>query len=154
MDGRSNYRGVSKILRTWRFRDLAPVEFLRKAKTFLVLKGRTMKKTTENADQGPYGDFSPAARREWRRIGKILRESHRLRPEDAGALAELVRCWDQVQLTEAEIAKTGLTITGRFGVQVENPLVRVAARYRDQLLRYQRQFGLTPGSRGTRHGGR
>ena len=91
--------------------------------------------------------LSPAARAHWRRLATKLRRDGRLGDLDAGALADLCLCLAKRDQIEAMLEKAGLLMKGYRGDIVKNPLLAPLKLYRDQIARYERQFGLTPLSR-------
>ena len=88
--------------------------------------------------------LSPAARAHWRRLATKLRRDGRLGDLDAGALADLCLCLAKRDQIEAVLEKAGLLMKGYRGDIVKNPLLAPLKLYRDQIARYERQFGLTP----------
>src|SRR5262249_36188448 len=100
-------------------------------------------------------DFlSDEAREEWRRIGPELFRLKLLTVLDIAPLAAYCQSsshWVTAerllrQAAAEDPATRGLTSEGTRG-PVVNPLVRVAARAADDMLRYASEFGMTPVAR-------
>jgi P27 family predicted phage terminase small subunit len=95
------------------------------------------------------GEFEPpfcldkAASAEWDRI---IAEAHWFTETDAVALADRCLCFSRLLAAEEDISKRGHVIPTRNG-KVLNPSIRVARSYREALMKYDTQLGLTPSSR-------
>ncbi|MCU1327481.1 MAG: family phage terminase small subunit [Bryobacterales bacterium] len=97
--------------------------------------------------QEPEG-LSDASRAEWVRITGLLRDRGALDALDQAALRDYLLCWDRLRECEAEITKHGVMVEGINGRQrVKNPACQLARQYRDALVVWSREIGLTFASR-------
>jgi P27 family predicted phage terminase small subunit len=92
------------------------------------------------------GDLSPDARKEWRRVTGLLRQRGVLDALDETALGDYITCWTRLRECEADIAARGVLVQGERGM-VKNPACQLARQYRDSLVTWCREFGLTPQAR-------
>ncbi len=90
--------------------------------------------------------LSPEAQREWKRVADLLEERSALDKLDKTALDDYARCWQRLRECEADIAARGVLVRGDRGL-VKNPACQLARVYRDQLIAWSKELGLTPTAR-------
>jgi P27 family predicted phage terminase small subunit len=100
--------------------------------------------------------LGPEARREWRRVAKLLREQRVVTAADRGALAAYCVSWARWMQAEAVVETEGLTVDvtlyNRKGEEIGtkptiNPNVMVAQQYQRLLMAAAGRLGLDPSSR-------
>lgn len=92
--------------------------------------------------------LSREAKAEWRRITRLLAIRSSLDALDQVALHDYITCWERLRECEAEITANGVMVEGVNGRgRVKNPACQIARQYRDALLAWSREFGLTLSSR-------
>jgi phage terminase small subunit len=91
--------------------------------------------------------LSKAAKLFWRQVvGDFILETHHYR-----ILESALASWDRAEAARATLAKSGLTIVDRFGVERVHPLVGVERDARGLFIRSLRELGLdAEPSNGTR----
>ena len=93
-------------------------------------------------------NLDEAARREWRRISKLLARYGVLTEMDASALATYCQVWSRWQYAEEQLRKYGpviLSPQNKFPIQ--SPYLAIANRSIEQLQKMLVEFGMTPSSR-------
>lgn len=115
-----------------------PISVERKMKTSQVLEGTPEPVAAEG--------LSKEAEAEWRRITGLLRKRRVLDALDQAALRDYVVCWQRLRECEDMVARDGVLIEGARGL-VKNPACQLARNYRDALLAWSKEFGLTVSSR-------
>jgi P27 family predicted phage terminase small subunit len=90
--------------------------------------------------------LTAAARREWQRVAGLLRARGVLDALDETALGDYAVCWARLRECEADIESRGVLVPGDRGL-VKNPACQLARQYRDALVRWCAEFGLTPQAR-------
>lgn len=90
--------------------------------------------------------LSKVARAEWARITGLLRERGILDALDQTALGDYITCWERLRECEADINARGVLVDGDRG-KVKNPAVQIARTYRNALMLWCKEYGLTYGSR-------
>ena len=83
---------------------------------------------------------------EWRRVAPLLVEMGVAGDVDRMALADYCLCVARLVDAEADIAKRGLLVEGDRGM-VKNPSCQLAREYRNAVVKWSVQFGLTPSAR-------
>lgn len=119
------------------------------------LAGNPGKRPLGNVPQPPVPDHTPyvprhlndEARREWRRIVKLLMELGLYTEVDRAALAMYCQAWGRWVEAERELAKEGAVLTSCKGNLYQNPRLHVANKAWEQMRRILAEFGLTPSSR-------
>jgi P27 family predicted phage terminase small subunit len=92
--------------------------------------------------------LSAIAKTEWTRVTCLLRNRDLLDALDQNALADYVTCWERLQQCEAEISRYGVLVEGSNGRgRVKNPAVQLSRQYRDALMSWSKELGLTVASR-------
>lgn len=84
------------------------------------------------------------AQAEFSRIVALLRSRSVLDAADATALRDMAVCIDRLHRCEADIAARGIVLSNG----TKNPAVACARQYRDSLVAWAKEFGLSPASRG------
>ncbi len=95
-----------------------------------------------------------AAREEWERITPGLERLNLLKPEDAAILTSYCITWSQYMTLVAKVANEGPTVyvttRGADGSTTRKPMVnphyKLMAERQAMLLKFAREFGLTPAS--------
>ena len=87
------------------------------------------------------------ARREWRRIVRWYRACGLLTLLDRAALTGYCQHYSRAVKADRSIEKTGLLIKTSQGNVIQNPLVGISNHSWSQVLRFGKEFGLTPASR-------
>jgi P27 family predicted phage terminase small subunit len=77
----------------------------------------------------------------------LLRDRGALDALDQAALGDYITCWQRLRECEQEIETHGLIVEGANGARVKNPAATLARNYRQSLLAWCKEFGLTFGSR-------
>lgn len=100
-------------------------------------------------DSVPYAPrhLSGEAKREWRRVVKILLAAGLYSDVDRAALAMYCQAWGRWVEAESEIAKRGAILQGANGGLYQNPWLSVANKAQDQLRKMIAEFGLSPAQR-------
>lgn len=108
---------------------------------------RRAQQSTDNLSepQMPEG-LSQAAQQEWARLTGLLRERGALDALDETGLNDYLVCWSRLRECEADIAERGTLVQGERTL-VKNPSVQIARQYRDALVAWCREFGLTYAAR-------
>lgn len=97
--------------------------------------------------------MSPHAQQEWIRIYAELRACGLVSVADRGALTAYCVAWGRWVMAEEEIEKCkndparGFVVMGSKGGLIMNPLIRVADKAQENMLRAAKEFGMTPSSR-------
>jgi P27 family predicted phage terminase small subunit len=103
--------------------------------------------------------ISKAAKKEWKRIGKLLADVGVISETDQAALAmycetysaflDLSRKLDKegIIIEEKKLDKDGAVIKGSVGIPRVNPLLLVRDRLSNQLRQIMSELGITPASR-------
>jgi P27 family predicted phage terminase small subunit len=94
--------------------------------------------------------LSPAARREYGRLGRQLVNQGVMTALDRNALALYCEAWARHVDAEEHIATYGAVIMGAKGL-VLSPYIRISSQCVEQLTKLQSEFGLTPTSRSRVH---
>ncbi len=94
--------------------------------------------------------LSKEARKEWRRIVPILYQMQIARKPDQAAIAAYCQTygrWVQVERKLKQLGEDGLILTTIKGNFLQSPLVSIANRSMELMLKFMIEFGLTPSSR-------
>ncbi len=91
-------------------------------------------------------DLSPDCAAEWQRITGLLRERGALDALDQAAMRDYLLCWSRLHECERDISERGVLVKGDRG-PVKNPSCQLARQYRDHLMGWSKELGLTPASR-------
>ena len=87
------------------------------------------------------------ARREWRRITRLLLDRGTIAELDRTALAVYCTAWQEWQHAQAEITKTGHVVKSPSGYPILSPWRSVAKSAADEMHRKLAEFGLSPAAR-------
>lgn len=87
------------------------------------------------------------ARREWRRMGHKLLSLGLMTEIDRSSLAAYCIAWSRWVTAEEMIAKSGLIIKAPTGFLLQNPMLAIANRAMEQLMKLAVEFGMTPSAR-------
>lgn len=87
------------------------------------------------------------AKREWRRVVKVLIDAGLYSEVDRAALAMYCQAWGRWVEAERELAKGQTVITGPKGGQYQNPWLSISNRAQAHLQRMIAEFGLSPAQR-------
>lgn len=91
--------------------------------------------------------LSAGARREYRRLGKLLLGAGLMTEIDGVALAMMCEALDVYQRAKAALGEEGVIITSDRGNVYQHPAVGVMGSARADVLRWAREFGMTPSAR-------
>lgn len=112
-----------------------------------VMRRNRTRTTRQSEPRQPKG-LSPEAAREWKRVTGLLRSRNALDGLDQTALHDYLVCWQRLTECEAEISKFGVMVAGANDRgRVKNPAIQIARTYRDALVTWSREIGLTFASR-------
>lgn len=87
------------------------------------------------------------AKQEWKRFTRNLAEMRILSEADGPAIAAYCQAWSRWVAAEKEIIRVGPLVKGTKGVIVTNPLIHVANKAREHMVKLLVEFGMTPSSR-------
>lgn len=109
-----------------------------------LVAGETKLKTTP-----PTECIDDAAKKEWRRVVKILRSIGTDTVVDRSGLIGYVNAWSNYTRVSKQFADEGFeyTITSDKGTVIANPLVGVQCKYGEEVRKFAAQCGLTLDSR-------
>ena len=88
-----------------------------------------------------------AARTEWNRITRQLKELGMISKIDRAALAICCTAWADYVKACNKLKKEGEVIISENGGLYQNPWVAIKKRSMDQVLKFYAEFGMTPSSR-------
>ena len=119
------------------------------------LAGNPGKRPLGDEPQPPVPDSVPyvprhlntEAKREWRRIVKVLMDLGLYTEVDRAALAMYCQAWGRWVGAERELIKKGAVLTSDKGNLYQNPWLHVANKAWEQMRKVLAEFGLTPSSR-------
>lgn len=89
-----------------------------------------------------------AAKREWKRLVKILLRTRVLTEADGLALANLCQAWSTLVKAQTKLNESGLLLKTPSGYIQQSPLLGIVNNCTDTVVKLSREFGLTPSSRG------
>lgn len=87
------------------------------------------------------------AREEWDRVAPLLESLGLLARIDRATLTCYCAAWENFVKYEKDIAKNGVTFTSANGHLCQRTEVAERNKARDALLKYGRQFGMSPSAR-------
>ncbi len=87
------------------------------------------------------------ARREWKRLVKVLCSIGLLTLVDRGILACYCTAWSRLISAEAELLKEGAVLIGSNGGAYQNPWLAIANKATEQIAKYGSLLGFDPSSR-------
>jgi P27 family predicted phage terminase small subunit len=88
------------------------------------------------------------AKREWKRLVKLLRGLRILTDADGMVLANLCQAWSTLVKAQVKMNETGLLLKTPSGYVQQSPLLGIVNSCTDTVVKLSREFGLTPSSRG------
>jgi P27 family predicted phage terminase small subunit len=99
----------------------------------------------ERAAPEPPGWLEPEALKVWQRVAPSLERLDLLKDEDRETFAAYCSTWSRFTTAVQAYQAEGLTITTPpSGRRLAHPAVAIAEQASAQLLRFAREFGLTP----------
>ena len=91
------------------------------------------------------------ARREWRRLAAELTAAGLLTVVDRAALAMYCQCYARWVEAERALKKESLIDITNKGNRIQNPLIGIANRAMELMLKAAVEFGMTPSARSRLH---
>jgi P27 family predicted phage terminase small subunit len=91
--------------------------------------------------------LSDEARKEWRRISKLIVKLGLLSVVDRAALAGYCMAWGRWVEAEEQLKKTGTVVKTPNGYPIVSPYLSIANKAVEQMRIFLTEFGLTPASR-------
>jgi P27 family predicted phage terminase small subunit len=88
------------------------------------------------------------AKREWKRLVKLLLRLRILTDADGMVLANLCQAWSTLVKAQVKMNETGLLLKTPSGYVQQSPLLGIVNSCTDTVMKLSREFGLTPSSRG------
>lgn len=92
-------------------------------------------------------NMSEDAHAEWKRVMNLLKDSDHISKLDRAALVSYCEAWALWNKAKAELADDTLMIPTANGYQQANPLIGIATKAKEDMLKWARELGLTPASR-------
>lgn len=99
----------------------------------------------------PPAYLSKYAKKEWKRIAPLLLKTKLLTEADVSALAAYCQAYHRWIENEKLIRTYGYTTVTDKGNIIQRPEVGIANKAMDSMLKFAREFGLTPSSRTNLH---
>ena len=91
--------------------------------------------------------LGPEAKKEWRRLGRLLVSMGVMTEADAGALALLCTSWARWIEAEEQLRRYGIVIKSPSGYPIQSPYLSIARQAMAEVRSLLSEFGLTPASR-------
>jgi P27 family predicted phage terminase small subunit len=91
--------------------------------------------------------LSDEAKREWRRLGRMLVGMGVMTEADGDALALLCTAWARWLEAEGQLRRFGIVIKSPSGYPIQSPYLSIARQSMAELRSLLAEFGLTPASR-------
>jgi len=91
--------------------------------------------------------LSEVAKREWRRVSAVLRETGMLTVADRTALAAYCQAYANWVEAEQHMQREGRVMTFESGYQQISPWANLAKTALAEMRQYMTEFGMTPSSR-------
>jgi P27 family predicted phage terminase small subunit len=88
------------------------------------------------------------AKKEWKRLCKLLLKMDVLSEADGMALACLCQTWSTLRKAQAKLNETGMLFKTPSGYVQQSPLVGIVGTCIDTVTKLGQEFGLTPAARG------
>lgn len=92
-------------------------------------------------------EMDDLARKEWRRMSKILLRNGLLTEVDRAAFAGYCVSWSQWMQALAQVQKLGAIVKSPNGFPIQNPYLAVANHALKTMQGFLVEFGMTPASR-------
>lgn len=99
----------------------------------------------------PPSYLSNYGKKEWKRISPLLLKNGLLTEADVSALAAYCQAYNRWLEAEKLIRTYGYTAMTDKGNIIQRPEVGIANKAMDEMLKYGKEFGLTPSSRSSLH---
>jgi len=119
-----------------------------------ALRGNPGRRLLNRREPKPKGGLPPCppnvkgeARAAWRQIAKMLRDAGIGTVLDRNAMMLLVEAWQTWVTATTALRQSGLLIKSPSGYPLQNPLLAIANKAHEQLVRLLAEFGMTPASR-------
>ncbi|MGA1373028.1 MAG: phage terminase small subunit P27 family [Pseudomonadales bacterium] len=87
------------------------------------------------------------AKREWKRLVKLLLRTRVLTEADGHALANLCQAWSTLVKAQTKLNESGLLLKTPSGYVQQSPLLGIVNNCTEKVVKLSREFGLTPSSR-------
>lgn len=87
------------------------------------------------------------AKKEWKRVMKLLRHRRNIDASDQMALATMCQAYSTMITARKQLAEQDLVFETATGYRQPNPLLAIERNAADLVFRFAREFGLTPASR-------
>jgi P27 family predicted phage terminase small subunit len=87
------------------------------------------------------------AKREWKRLVKLLLRTRVLTEADGLALANLCQAWSTLVKAQKKLNESGLLLKTPSGYVQQSPLLGIVNNCTEKVVKLSREFGLTPSSR-------
>jgi P27 family predicted phage terminase small subunit len=88
------------------------------------------------------------AKKEWKRLSKLLLKLGVLTEADGMALACLCQTWSTLGKAQRKLNETGLLFKTPSGYVQQSPFVSIVSACGDIVMKLSQEFGLTPAARG------
>ncbi len=92
-------------------------------------------------------DLGDDALAEWKRVTPRLLELGLVTEVDLAPLAAYCQAYGRWVDAEAQLENEGLTLTTSKGNVIQNPLLGIANKARNDMVRFAAEFGMTPSAR-------
>ena len=87
------------------------------------------------------------AKKHWKLVGTELMGCGLLTNIDLDALAACCNCYSQWVKAQQELKKSSLIVVTPNGFRMPSPYIKIANDSLDRMMRYLKEFGMTPASR-------
>lgn len=87
------------------------------------------------------------AKKEWKRLSKMLLRIGVLTEADGMSLACLCQAWSTMVKAQKKLSETGMLLKTPSGYVQQSPLIGIVNNCSETVSRLSREFGLTPSSR-------
>lgn len=91
--------------------------------------------------------LSAEARKEWKRVSKVLARLGMLSTIDRAALAAYCQAWGRWVDAERHVKERGEVVKTAAGNIIQNPYLCIANKSMEQMYKFLTEFGMTPVSR-------
>ncbi len=102
----------------------------------------------------PPEHLSEEAKREWRRVGRLLFNLGLVSDMDRAALAGYCMAWGRWVQAEAALKTYGVVGKSPSGFPMQSPYLAIANKAMEQMRAFLIEFGMTPASRTRVHASR
>ena len=99
----------------------------------------------------PPEHLSDEAKKEWRRVGRLLLELGVVSDLDRSALAGYCQAWGRWVEAEEALRQYGVVVKSPSGYPMQSPFLAVANKALEQMRAFLIEFGMTPASRSRVH---